>query len=275
MSAHCKEVQTLVPVPPSPVAFESLCMELSHTGDLYLQRIVSAIDQVAPSPGRVVYLHTTKLAMRLSGLQPVIFSAIDANTQTQVAQANFAMTSAAALSFVEFAARSFPFPIGEFKTRKVAPFYNPTDHRPHRDFATLVGEQGYVHSFVESHSNDPLFSITSKMLFKGLSADQAFPASAYELQRDLTQFLFFHNNFRFVPWLDGKTPIQKLRMFAGFEGMHSFSPRDEFEVRPVPAAMRFSKSIDRRSLPDNDFHTDHIEPVINGEEHETDSCHRR
>jgi hypothetical protein len=261
MSTHCKEVQTLCPDPPLPVGFESLCLELSHTGQVYLKRIASAIDQVAPSPGRVVYLHATKLAMRLSGLQPVIFSAIDANTQMQVAQANFAMTSAAALSFVEFAARSFPFPIGEFKTRQAAPFHNPDDHRPHRDFATLVGEQGYVHSFVQSHSSDALFSITSKMLFRGSSVGQAFPASAYELQRDLTQFLFFHNNFRFVPWLEGKTPIQKLRMFKGFEGFHSFSPPNELEDGLDCAAKSSPESKDLRVISDNALHTNHIEAL--------------
>lgn len=275
MSARYTQVQTLSPQPPAPLAFESLCMELSHAGRLHLEKIASLTDQVAPTPGRLVYLHTTKLTMRLSGLQPVIFSAIDATTHMQVAQANLAMTSAAALSFVEFVARSFPFPIVEFKTRHVAPFHNPDNNRPHRDFPTLIGKQGYVHSFVESHSSDALFSLTSKMVFRGSCEGQAFPASSYELQRALTQFLFFHNNFRFVPWLGGKTPIQKLRTFARFEGMHSFSPRDKFEGGHVPAAMRFSEANDLRSLPDNDFHTDHIEPVINGEEHETDSCHRR
>lgn len=275
MSAHCKEVQTVTSQPPPPVAFESLCMEPSHTGQVHLQRIASTIDRVAPSPGRVVYLHTTKLAMRLSGLQPVIFSAIDANTQMQVAQANFALTSAAALSFIDFVSHSFPFPISEIRTQKETPFHNPNDRRPHRDFPTLVAEWGHVHSFVESQSSDALFSITSKMVFGGLSVGLAFPASADELQRDLSRFLFFHNNFRFVPWLNGKTPIQKLRMFAGFEGIHSFSPRDEFEGRHVPAAMKFTEANEFQSLRDNDFHTDHIEPVINGEEHETDSCHRR
>ncbi|MDP2884682.1 MAG: hypothetical protein Q8P51_06640 [Ignavibacteria bacterium] len=250
-------------------------MELSRTGQVHLKRIASAIDQVAPSPGRLVYLHTTKLAMRLGGLQPVIFSAIDATTHLQVAQANLTMTSAAALSFVDFVAHSFPFPISEIKTREKRPFHNPNDHRPHRDFPTLVGERGYVHSFVGSHPTDALFSITSKMIFRDLSVGPAFSASAYELQRALAQFLFFHNNSRLVPWLEGKTPIQKLRTFARFEGMHSFSPRDEFEGRHGPAAMRFSEANDLRRLPDNDFHTDHIEPVINGEEHETDSCHRR
>jgi hypothetical protein len=248
MSTPCKEVQTLSPQPPAPMAFESLCMELSHAGRLYLEKIASLIDQVAPSPGRLVYLHTTKLAMRLSGLQPVIFSAIDGATLMQVAQANFTMTFAAALSFVEFVARSFPFPIVEFKTLNVAPFYNPDNDQLQRDFPTLIGERGYVHSFVESHRSDALYSITSKMIFGGLSEGVVCPASPDELQRVLTQFLFFHNNSRFVPWLYGKTPIQKLRTFKCFQGTHSFSPLDEPEVRSSPASMR---SLETKELQDD------------------------
>jgi hypothetical protein len=234
-------------------------MELSRTGQLHLQRIASAIDRVAPSPGRLVYLHTTKLATRLSGLQPVIFSAIDANTQMQVAQANFAMTSAAALSFVDYAAHSFPFPISEIKTRKEMPFHNPDDQRPHRDFPTLVRDRGHVHTYIESHSTDALFSITSKMVFRGACEGLAFPASSYELQRDLNQFLFFHNNFRIVPWLEGKTPIQKLRTFKGFEGFHSFSPPNELENGLDCAAKSAPESKDLRIISDNALHTNHIE----------------
>jgi hypothetical protein len=258
MSAHSNAVQTILPDPPSPVVVESLCMELSRTGQVQLQRIASAIDQDAPSPGRLVYLHKTILAIRLSGLQPVIFSAIDANTQMQVAQANFAMTSAAALSFVDFVAHSFPFPISEIRTSKERPFHIPNDHRPHRDFVTSVGEQGFLHSFVESHSSDPLFSITSKIVFKGSFAGLAVPMSCNELQRALSQFLFFHNNFRFVPWLEGKTPIQKLRTFECFKDIHSFNPSDELEGMQDPNAIRSPGARDLRGYPDNHSHTDRI-----------------
>ncbi|MCX6134932.1 MAG: hypothetical protein NTU47_14055 [Ignavibacteriales bacterium] len=244
MSIPWKQIRSIVPDHPTPVALESICSELSHTGRLYLSRIASVIDQVAPSPGRIVHLHTTKLAMRLSGLQPVVFSAIDATTYLQVAQVNLAMTSAAALSFVEYVAHSFPFTISEIRTRKGMPFHNPNDHRPHRDFPALIGEQGYAHSFVENHSSDALFSITSKMQFRGSSADQNFPASAYELQRDLNQFLFFHNNFRFVPWLEGKTPIQKLKTFRNFQNVHSFGPPDGSAGKLAPIAMRSSEFVD-------------------------------
>lgn len=227
MSAHMNEPRPSPAQSHEPVAFESLCAHLSQAGRQYLEGISNLINQVAPVPGRVVYLHTTDLRMRMSGLQPVVFSAIDATTQLQVAQANFTATSGAALSFVEFVMNSFPFPVVEIKTLRAAPFLNTETDRKHRDFPILMGERGYLHSFIDSSRNDALYSIASKMTFGEFTNGVAFPASPDELHRVLAQFLYFHNNFRFVPWLDGKTPIQKLRTFARYQGLHSFDPLDE------------------------------------------------
>ncbi len=259
MPVQYKKLPAAVGQPFASVGFESLCMELGRGGQRHLERIRSLIEQIAPAPGRIVYFHTTKLPMQLSGLRPVIFSARDATTHVQVAEVNFAMTSAAALSFVGFVAQRVPFLISEIRTRREMPFHNPDDHRPHRDFATLVGQQGYIHSFVESHSSDALFSITSKLLFSGLSAGLVFPASAYELQKDLARFLFFHNNFRFVPWLEGRTPIQRLRTFKRFQGIHSFNPLEEIEERYDDAPLSSYKAKGRRSNLNNDAHSNQIE----------------
>jgi hypothetical protein len=275
MSTRIKQIRPRSPQPAAPLALGGLCMELQHAGLSCLKRIALLSGEVARTPGQIIYLHTATLGTRLSGLAPVIFSAVDATTHLQIAQAYFAMTSAAALSFAEFVARSFPFPIVEFRSRKVTPFHNPENERPHRDFRAVIGERGYLHSFVETRSSDALFSITSKMVFGGLSAGLAFPSSTHELQRDLTRFVFYHNNLRSTPWLKGKTPVQKLRTFTGFKGIRSFSPRDECEEGYVPAGLRSSKAGDFPNSPDTDSHTAHIEQLINGEEHETDSCHRR
>lgn len=255
MSTRIKKIRPRSPQPAAPLALGELCRELQHAGLSCLKKVALLSGEVAPIPGRIVYLHTATLGTRLSGLAPVIFSAVDATTHLQIAQACFAMTSAAALSFAEFVARSFPFPILEFRTRKVTPFHNPENERPHRDFRALIGEKGYLHSFVDTQSSDALFSITSKMVFGGSSAGLAYPASTHELQRELTRFVFFHNNFRSIPWLDGKTPIQKLRTFTGFEGMRSFSSHDECEEGYVQVALRFSEADDFLNLSDNDSHT--------------------
>ena len=275
MSTRTNQFRARFPHPAAPLAFGNICMELHQAGRSCLEKVALLAGEVAPTPGRVIYLHTTTLGTRLSGLAPVIFSAVDATTHLQIGQAHFAMTSAAALSFADFVARSFPFPIVEFKTRKEAPFHNPENERPHRDFRALIGERGYLHSFVNTQSSDALFSITSKTVFGDSAASLAHFASTHELQRDLTRFVFFHNNFRSVPWLDGKTPVQKLRTFTGFKDTRTFSPQDEWGEGFVPVALRFSEADDFRNLPKNDFHTRHIENAINGEEHETDSRHRR
>jgi hypothetical protein len=255
MSVESEGIQALFPDSPPPVAFKDFCRELSHAGQLYFHRIASAIDLVAPSPGRVVYVHTRKLSMILSSLQPVIFSAIDATTHLQVAQAHFVLTSAAALAFVDFVAESFPFRITEIRTGKETPFHTSDDNRPQRDFPTLLGGRGYVHSYVGGDSGDSLFSITSKMVFGELWEGVVFPASSDELQRVLAQYLLFHNHFRCVPWLEGKTPMQKLRTFEPFESVYALEGLHKSESDFNPTLNGFRKRQNLRSNPDNDSHT--------------------
>ncbi len=275
MSANSRKLHARVHAPQTPVGFETFCTERSRTARVHLQKIASVIGQIAPTPGRVVYLHTTNLGMRWSELPPVLFSAIDAATHMQVAQVNFALTSAAALSFVEFLVRSFPFPIMHIKTGKETPFYNPYDHRPHRDFPTLIEEQGVTHSFVENPSTDVLFSVTSQLVFGKSSKGLAGCDSSYNLQNALNQFLFFHNNFRLVPWLERKTPVQKLRTFKGFRGIHSFTLLDEPERRHAAGVMRSLEAKALRDFSALRIQSDHIRIVTNGESHETGSRHRR
>lgn len=206
----------------TPKGIQSLCTKLSHTGQLYLQRITLAIDEVAPRPGTLVYITARKLAIPLNGLDAVVFSAIDACTLLQVAQAYHSLTTAA-VSFVEFVAKSFPFAFSQIRTPAERPFDNSTNPPSHRDFSALVGKRGYEHSLITDPSRDALFSITSKLLFGGISEGSLAHASAHELQKELSQFLFFHNNYRSIPWFGGKTPFQKLKTFQAFSKIYSFS----------------------------------------------------
>ena len=57
------------------------------------------------------------------------------------------------------------------------------------------------------------------------------PASEREHYRALTQFLLYHNNYRSIPWLDGNTPLQKLKSFDGYAPLHSFCPLDESDAQ--------------------------------------------
>ncbi len=215
----------------TPKSIQSLCTELSHAGQLYLERIRLAIDEAAPRPGILVYVSVKKLAIPLNGLDAVVFSAIDACTLLQVAQGYHSLTTAAAASFVEFVAESFPFPLSQIRTPAERPFYNSTSPPSHGDFSVLIGNQGYIHSPISDSSRDALYSTMSKLLFSGISEGSLVPASSHELQRELGRFLLFHNNYRSLPWLGGKTPLQKLRTFEGFSRFHLFSPNEGFEER--------------------------------------------
>lgn len=213
----------------TPKGIQSLCTELSHTGQLYLQRITLAINEVAPRPGTLVYFTARKLAIQLNGLDVVVYSAIDACTLLQVAQAYHSLTTAAAVSFVDFVAETFLFDLSQIRTPAERPFHNSTNPPCNRDFSVLIEKRGYIHSPITDPSQDALYATSSKLLFGGISEGALVHVSAQELQRELARFLFFHNNFRYVACLGGKTPLQKLRTFEGFDGIHSFSPCGGFE----------------------------------------------
>jgi hypothetical protein len=215
--------------PQMPLEVDTLHRDLSFNGKRHLEKIALAIDDVAPKPGLLVYVTATNLALPVNGLDAVLFCAVDVTTHLQVAQAYHSLTTASAFSFVEFAAHCFPFPISHIRTLAERPFHNGSDHSSHRDFSVLVGRQGYIHFPIADASRDALFSITSRLLLGGLAGDCPAQSSSHDLQKEVGQFLFFHNNYRTIPWLGGKTPLQRLRSFEGYESIHTFHVPDEWE----------------------------------------------
>jgi hypothetical protein len=228
--------------PHAPLEVETLPHDLSHNGQKHLEQIALAIDEVAPKPGLLVYVAATKLALPLNGLDSVLFSAIDVATHLQVAQAYHSLTTASAVAFVEFAADLFPFPISQIRTPAEHPFHNGQNQATQRDFSVLIGRKGYIHSPVVDPSRDALLSLSSKLHFKGLASGCFTHTSAHDLQREMGQYLFFHNNYRTIPWLGGKTPLQRLRSFEGFSHVHSFS------VFEAPEQNRMSGSRDQSTI---------------------------
>ncbi len=218
-----------VRIPQTPNGNQNFCTELTSAGQPYLERIALAVDEVAPRPGILAYVMVRKLAIPLNGLDAVVFSAIDACTLLQVAQAYHSLTTAAALSFVDFVAESFPFPLSQIRTPAERPFANSTNPPCDRDFSVLAGERGYIHTCITKPSRDSLFLAISKLQFGEISEVGLVQVSAQKLQGELARFLFFHNNYRSILWLGGKTPIQKLRTFEGFDAIHSFSPYEGLE----------------------------------------------
>jgi hypothetical protein len=210
-----------------PVAVQSLCSELSRTGQLYVRQISAFIDEIAPSPGSLVYVHVNNLGVQLDGLEPAVFSAIDACTNLQVAQIHLASTVGGMLSFVDFFVRGFPFSIREIRTVRDSPFRGIAGKQDRHDFSAIVAQRGILHTLVADKSRDALYSITSRLLFSKMTEGMNGPASEREHYRALAQFLLYHNNYRSIPWLDGNTPLQKLKSFDGFAFLHSFCPVEE------------------------------------------------
>ena len=213
-----------IPIREVPIGLQSLCTELSHSGQLYLGKIAVLIDELAPRPGSLLYVQAKKLTIRVNGLEPVIFSAVDATTHLQVAQVYLALTTAAAVSFFDFVAQSFPFRISQIRSRDEKPFHHPTCDQSCRDFTAMMGKKELVHSIIANPSHDVLLSLTSRLMFGGINEGSMVLTSEQDVQRELARFLLFHNNYRPIPWLEGRTPIQKLKSFNGFAGVHLFDP---------------------------------------------------
>jgi hypothetical protein len=230
----------------APVRFENLCRELTHAGRVYLDGLALAVEEVSPKPGFLVYVQTQKLSIRLNGFEPVIFSAIDLSTHLQIAQMYLAATTAAAVDFIDFTARSFPFGMAQIRTLARAPFQAPPGADLGRDFTTLMRERGLLHSVFTNPSNEVLFSLVSKLTFGSISEGSFTCGNKEEMMKELSRFVFFHNNYRSLPWLGGKTPLQKLKAFRGFEEIHSFDPYGAACYRCVETSSPLPATISRK-----------------------------
>lgn len=224
MALHNRMYQVAFPDVKSPVGLDGLCNELDRTGQHHLEQISSALESLAPRPGNLIFAETRTLAIQLNGLEAVLFSAVDGSTFLQVAQIYVTMTTAAAVSFIDFVSNTVPFKIGRIVTRDERPFRNGSSTQTQRHFSEIVRDRGYIHTPISTAAEEALFSLASKSMFGGISEGAIIGASEGELQRELNHFIFFHNNYRSVPWIRGLTPLQKLGGFKEFAWMHSFDP---------------------------------------------------
>jgi hypothetical protein len=206
------------------VRLEGLCRELTHSGEAQIRRMISTLDETAPKPGHLIYFKAKNLSVELNGLQPVVFSAVDACTFLQVAQIYLAPTTAAASAFFDYSQGKFPFVLSAVRTRNQRPFYHATGERSYHEFSEIIGEKGCSHSVITNLSQDPLYEIAGKLMFGGITEGSFVGVTEAQLQRDLIHFLFYHNNFRSIPWLGGMTPLQKLASFEGFSSWRLFDP---------------------------------------------------
>lgn len=201
---------------------------LNQVGLNHMRRLSTSLNEIAPKPGYLVYLEAKKLSYRLNDMTPIIYSAIDVCTHLQVARLYLTMTIASSLDFLDFACQKFPFRIAEVETPLGLPFTNSSILQAHHRFTSAAAERGILHSITPNRSEDEVLSVISKLTFGGILEGSVEPASEQKLMRELINFLFFHNNHRSLPTLEGKTPLQKLKSFVGFERTHTFDPYESF-----------------------------------------------
>jgi len=205
-------------------ALQTLWSALSGAGPSRVKRLTLAIDATAPEPGSLVYLFAEKLACGSDELNPSVFSAIDACTHLQVARLYMTWTFASAVDFLSFAGELFPFQIRRVRTLASGPFYRPTIPEGNHEFARIAQDHGISHSLITDAPRDELYQVVSKLVFQGIFDGQADRQAELRVVKALADFLFFHNNKRLLPSLGGKTPLQKLNSFAGYDRLRYFDP---------------------------------------------------
>jgi hypothetical protein len=184
----------------------------------------SIIDLVAPTPGFLVYVESSRLSNQVSEVEPLVFSAIDANTHLQIARLYLTESFASAIDFVEFVLSKFPFPVVQIRTADGSPFYASSNLPTRQRFSEFLQARMVHHSIMSRPLQDELYPHLSKFAFARMAAGSLNRISSDELMDGLTSYLLIHNNYRELPALQGRTPLQKLHTFERFKHLYSFDP---------------------------------------------------
>ena len=184
----------------------------------------SILDLVAPTPGFLVYVEATRLSNQVNEIEPLVFSAIDANTHLQIARLYLTASFASAIDFVEFILSRFPFPVLQIRTVDEAPFYAGSALPTNQRFSAFLQAHMVQHSVMSRPVNDELYPHLSKFTFAKMAAGSLNRISSDELMDGLSSYLLIHNNYRELPSLQGRTPLQKLHTFDRFKQLYSFDP---------------------------------------------------
>lgn len=206
----------------------------TEIGEAKMSRLASTLNRLAPKPGTLVYLDSSALPIRLGELQPTVFSAFDACTHIQVARIYLTDSFASAADFLEFARKKFPFVISRIRTGAKEPFWSDPLASPIQRFKSHLEAQGILHMVVADRSRDDFFSVFDHLTFVHQAGSSHRAPAIPDLVGELIAYLFFHNNNRAMASLKGKTPLEKLKLFSGFEGIVSFDPFAPEPVRSEP-----------------------------------------
>ena len=154
----------------------------------------------------------------------MVFSAIDANTHLQIARLYLTGSFASAIDFVEFALSRFPFPVVQIRTANEAPFYLNSNLPTRQRFSAFLQTHMVHHSVMSRPLQDELYPHLSKFTFARMAAGSLNRISSDDLMDGLSSYLLIHNNYRELPSLQGRTPLQKLHSSERCKQLYCFDP---------------------------------------------------
>jgi hypothetical protein len=110
------------------------------------------------------------------------------------------------------------------RTSDEAPFYVKSELPTRQRFSEFLQVHKVHHSIMNRPSRDELYPQLSKFTFAKMATGSLNKISSDELMEGLTSYLLIHNNYRELPALQGRTPLQKLHSFDRFKQLYSFDP---------------------------------------------------
>jgi hypothetical protein len=214
-------------------------------GEAKMARLASMLYRIAPKPGAVVYLDSANLPIQVGDMRPVVFSAFDACTHIQIARIYLTDSFASAADFLDFARRKLPFGISRIRTAAKNPFWVDPLASPNQRFTSHLEAQGILHMVVADRSQDDFFSVFDHLTFIHQAGSSHRSPAIPELVGELIAYLYFHNNNRTMASLKGKTPLEKLKLFPGYEEVLSFDP---FAPEPTRSEPRTPPIVNTRDV---------------------------
>lgn len=201
----------------------------------HLESFIKELAVAAPLPGSLVFLQASSSLDSSNGFSPGLLSAIDARTHLQVSRLYMAASSGAGLDFADYLLATLPFPVREIRTVVHPIFAHPSIHQGEHRFTAALKARGVLHAIIPSRG-DPLLNHLRQYFFARPLPEALQEGSVNDYLRELRNYLYFHNNHRSFPLLNGRTPVQVLGTIDGFASPVAFDPFGKLPVLPAPSA---------------------------------------
>ena len=216
---------------------QKLWSDLSRINSLDPARLAMILDHTAPRPGSVVYMESAKLPCLVDSREPILFTAIDANTHLQISRIYLSNSYTSAVDFLAFARLHFPFSMSRVRTCAVSPFYIEPNPEIAPRFSNHLEAQGLLHTVISDPARDEVTGLLSAFSYVHVAPHADALTSMQELMREFITYLYYHNNHLRLPSLKGRTPLEKLHSFDGYDELNSFDPfasglADQHRQRP-------------------------------------------